>query len=275
MDVPSLSRLSSQGVSFLGDARRPGGVALAFTERAGGVSSGPWASLNLGDSCGDSPEHVRENRRRALAAIGAQDCAERLVAPRQVHGDDIVTIRSCGDEALEDARLRAREGADAVVCVAPRVPVLLCFADCLPVVLVGQGGFAIAHSGWKGTMRRVAAQAATALAHELGCGCSELVAYIGPHVTGQDYEVSDDLLGRFAREFGDGVRAGGRRLDLAEAVRVALEGVGVTRERVCDAGVSTASSPERFFSYRAQNGCCGRQGALAMIDAQVEGGVVA
>ena len=72
MDLaPQLTRYAASGVTLLGDLRRPGGVTLAFTERTGGVSKPPYASLNLGSRCGDDPEAVAENRRRTLAALGA------------------------------------------------------------------------------------------------------------------------------------------------------------------------------------------------------------
>ena len=156
--LPSITRCESNGVTLLADAERPCGVTLAFTERTGGVSAAPYASLNLGDACGDRAEDVAANRRRALDAIGAGACAERLVNPRQVHGDEVVVVREGTDAAVAAARRQAREGADAVVCLATDVPVLLCYADCVPVVLVAPGGFAVVHSGWRGTDARIAAK---------------------------------------------------------------------------------------------------------------------
>ena len=140
--MPSLERHRSGDVTLLTDPSVPGRVTFAFTERAGGVSEPPYASLNLGDRCGDDPARVAENRRHALAALGAEDLLERLVCPHQVHGDRVVTVRSAEPAALEAARAEALSGADAVVCVADEVPVLMCFADCVPVVLVAPGGFA-------------------------------------------------------------------------------------------------------------------------------------
>ena len=115
MGAPRLNRLSAHGVTFLGDAGRPGGVAFAFTERTGGVSAGPWSSLNLGAFCGDDPAHVRENRRRALCALGAGGLLGRLVSPRQVHGDRVVVVSSATDGAVSVAQAKAEAGADAIV----------------------------------------------------------------------------------------------------------------------------------------------------------------
>lgn len=259
--MAELTRQTRAGVTLLGDAGRPGGVSLAFTERTGGVSTGQYSSLNLGDACGDDPRAVEKNRMLALRALGAGDFAGNLVVPRQVHGDRVVVVRAERDAA--DAARLAREGADAVVCTAPHVPVLLCFADCVPVILVAPGGFAVAHSGWRGTMARIAAKSARTLANECGCATSEVTAYIGPHVTGEDYEVSAELLQSFEGEFGPTVRSSERHLDLAAAIRVALSDAGVPSESVLDCGISTASNTDRFFSYRAEHGACGRHGALA------------
>lgn len=263
--MPSLARYHVGDVALLSDVSAPGRVAFAFTERAGGVSEPPFASLNLGSRCGDDPGRVAENRRRALAALGAGALADRLVCPHQVHGDDVVTVRSGDDASLAEARVAAEAGADAVVCVADDVPVLLCFADCVPVVLVAPSGFAVAHSGWRGTLARISAKAVRALAEEAGCDASEIVAYVGPHVGTSDYEVSEELLARFVGEFGPGVDAGARHLDLSFAVRAALEGAGVPAGSIAVCETSTASATDRFFSYRAEDGTCGRHGAVAVM----------
>ena len=260
--LPSITRCESNGVTLLADAERPCGVTLAFTERTGGVSAAPYASLNLGDACGDRAEDVAANRRRALDAIGAGACAERLVNPRQVHGDEVVVVREGTDAAIAAARRQAREGADAVVCLATDVPVLLCYADCVPVVLVAPGGFAVVHSGWRGTDARIAAKAARILLAETGAEASQALAYIGPHIGVGDYEVSPELARHFADGFGPECVRDGNRLDLGYCVRAALAEVGVGEGQVASCDDSTAGNTDRFYSYRAE-GMCGRHGALA------------
>lgn len=260
-----LDRYQAGKVALLADGSVPGGVTFAFTERTGGVSEGCHASLNLGDACGDDASCVAENRRLALAAIGAEAWEGALVAPHQVHGDHVVRVTSGRPEALLARRREAREGADAVVCTVPRVPVLLCFADCVPVVVCAPGGFAVAHSGWRGTIARIAGKAARALMEETGCSADELAAYVGPHIGVADYEVSHELMERFVGEFGPCVDAGERHLDLGRAVVEALEGAGVPREAIASCDDSTASNVGRFFSYRAEGGHCGRHAALAVL----------
>ena len=263
--MPALERYRCGEVTLLSDASVAGGVTFAFTERGGGVSEPPFSSLNLGDACGDDPARVAENRRRALRAIGAGALEGRLVNPRQVHGDEVVVVAAGDDESVRAARDAARAGADAVVCTAPDVPVLLCFADCVPVVLACEGGFAVVHSGWRGTIARIAAKALRALCDQTGRAPSEVSAYVGPHVLARDYEVSPELAARFSAEFGPGVVAGERNLDLSTALAATLRDAGVPEGRVAWCGDSTASCTGRFFSYRAEVGACGRHGALAVL----------
>ena len=258
-------------VALLTDERVPGGVTFAFTERGGGVSEGPYRSLNLGSACGDDPGCVAENRRRALASIGAEGLLEHLVAPRQVHGDHVVVVRSAESEALESARPEAASGADAVVCTVPGVPVLMCFADCVPRVVVAPGAFAVIHSGWRGTMARIAAKAICALCDGAGCAPTDLLVYDGPHIGAADYEVSEDRAASVAGEFGPGVVSGERNLDLSAALAVTLREAGVSVESVAWCETSTASAVDRFFSYRAEGGTCGRHGALAVLLGSGEG----
>lgn len=263
--MPSLERHRVEGVTLLTDTCVGGGVTFAFTERTGGVSRPPFASLNLGSACGDDAACVAENRRRVLAALGAEPLLGSLVNPKQVHGDHVVVVRSSGAGDVAAAQAEAALGADAVVCTAPDVPVLLCFADCVPVVLVAPGGFAVIHSGWRGTVARIAAKAARVLCEEASCAPDELVAYVGPHVLARDYEVSEELAERFSAEFGAGALFSPRHLDLSACLARTFEEAGIASERVAWCEDSTASSTERFFSYRAEKGSCGGHGAVALM----------
>lgn len=244
---------------------RDGTVAAAFTERTGGVSKPPYASLNLGSHVGDDPAAVMENRRRVLAALGCAGDFERLLVPNQVHGDCVAIVREGSDDELVRVREQIAEGSDAIVCVAAHVPVMLCFADCVPVVLTCPGGFAVIHSGWKGTIARISAKAASILCETAECSASSVRAYIGPHILGDEYEVSQELMERFCAEF-DWVDTGdSRMLDLGRAIRQALVETGVPEDAICDLGLSTVRCNDRFFSYRAEKGTCGRHAAVAVM----------
>ena len=189
MSEPTLTRYQSHGVTLLGDITVPRG-SRSVHGAYGRCLHGRLSSLNLGSACGDDPSCVAENRRRALCALGAERCMDALVNPHQAHGDRVVTVRSSDADAVHAAQADAASGADAIVCTATNVPVLLCFADCVPVILVAPGGFAVAHSGWRGTIARISAKAAHALAEETGSPVSQVRAYVGPHIGREDYEVS-------------------------------------------------------------------------------------
>ena len=124
------------------------------------------------------------------------------------------------------------------------------------------------HSGWRGTIARIAQKTAGVLMDETGCSASDLRAYVGPRIGGVDYEVSAEMARDFTAEFGEGVLVGvaaRRKLDLGYAVACALTDAGVTRNNLAVALGSTASSTDRFFSYRAEHGVCGRHAALAVM----------
>ena len=252
-----LTTRTSFGVTLLSDERRPGGVTFAFTERDGGVSEGEFSSLNLGDRCGDDPQRVAENRRLALEALGATGLDARLVNPVQVHGDHVVVVTDGSDEGVRRAQAEAREGADAVVCAVADVP----------VVLVAPGAFSVVHSGWRGAIARISAKALAVLCEVSGVTPAEVNAYVGPHIAGEDYEVSPELLARFVDEFGAGVALPGTCLDLGAAVRDTLLAAGIAPDAIAAVGVSTAQATDRFFSYRSTGGRCGRHGALAYLPA--------
>lgn len=242
-----------------------GPVRFAFTERTGGVSQAPYESLNLGTHVGDDPEAVAENRRRVLEALGAEDLVDNLLVPNQVHGDDVVVVDSAELEALSRVRELIAAGVDAIVCTAPDVPVMLCFADCVPVVLTCPGGFAVVHSGWKGTIAAISAKAARILMDRTGEDPASVRAYIGPHILGDEYEVSRDLLQRFVDRFDRIEMNAARLLDLSAAIAEALEGEGLSADAICDTGLSTMRENDRFFSYRKEAGTCGRHAAVALM----------
>ena len=117
------------------------GVRIAFTGREGGKSSGPYSSLNLGSHVDDDPAAVEANRAILLDALGAGDT--RLIVPNQVHGDTIVRIDDTASAALDAACRRAADGADAVAVAVEGVAALLCFADCVPVIVVSPMALAV------------------------------------------------------------------------------------------------------------------------------------
>lgn len=261
-------RFVRHGVALDTDPNAAGtGVTFCFTERTGGVSPAPFSTLNLGFKGGDDPKNVRENRERVFRALEAEDLLDTLAVPNQVHGDEVVVI----DRDAVHVREALDAGADAVVCTLPGQAVMLLYADCTPVVLVAPGGFAVIHSGWRGTLAGIAGKTARLLSEACGCACSAIAAYIGPHISGASYEVSAELLETFEGRFGACARWGERRLDLSACVASSLRDVGVEPERIVDCGLCTAQLTDRFFSHRAEHGSTGRHAAVAFMHAAMRG----
>jgi YfiH family protein len=211
----------------------PGGTAL-FTTRRGGVSDGPFASLNLGIRTDDDPGRVGENRARVERLTGG-----RLAQAHQVHGTDVV-------EADPDER----PDADGQVTGRPGVAAIALTADCLPIALVAPEGVGMLHAGWRGLAGGVIANGVEAL-RRLGAG--PIAAAIGPGAGPCCYEVGDEVRAAFGTS--------GRTVDLKGIARERLTEAGV--ETVHDCGLCTIHDPERFFSHRRDRGLTGRQAGLA------------
>lgn len=262
---PTLQARTSAGLSFLTDEPlfQATGLRIAFTGRAGGVSEGPYASLNLGGHVEDDAAAVAENVARAARAVGA--CAEEVLTANQVHGTNLVEVHMEGADERARARAAAAAGADGFVVTAPRTAALLCFADCTPVVIASPtGSFAVAHAGWRGCVGGIAGKAARELARADGVSAAELNAYIGPHIGPCCFEVGPEVVEQFRDAFGPGcVEPDGRHVSMARAVAVDLAAAGVDPSRICEAAVCTQCHPDLYFSYRASGGVCGRHGAIA------------
>lgn len=248
------------------------GVRIAFSGRDGGVSEGAFASLNLGMHVGDDAQVVGENRSLLLEALGGSDMP--LVVPSQVHGDTVVTISDTSPLALSRAREVAAAGADALIVTEPQVAALLCFADCVPVIIVSPTGrFVVAHAGWRGVMNGVAAKAVRMLADidapDVGSDAAHTYnVYVGPHIHVECFETGEEVRTQFIERFGALVSPDDSQVDLLAALSCDLVEAGVLRERIVDAGVCTMCEPDRFFSYRASGGICGRHGAIALRKAE-------
>ena len=238
--------------------------------RRGGVSKSPWDSLDLGLHVGDDPADVAENRRRYLAALGLD--ASQLVTPEQVHGEAIQRVgrSDAGRGALSYADSIAK--TDALITDEPGLPLLLCFADCTPILLLDPANRAvgIAHGGWKGTVRRIAAKTVLRMQREFGTRPEDVLAAIGPSIGPCCYEVGPEVERQFQEAFSGHEAAlfshpdavGGTHLSLWAANRLQLEEIGVLREHIDEARTCTACHHEDFFSYRADGGQTGRLGAV-------------
>jgi YfiH family protein len=245
---------------------RIAGVGALMTTRAGGVSSGPYASMNVGVAVGDDAATVAENRRRFATRIGA-----RPVFLRQVHGARVVRV-----EAIDADPDRPLHEADAVFTTAAGVACTVQAADCLPVLLAAPDGRAVgaAHAGWRGLAAGVLEAAVAAVSDAARCQPSELSAWLGACIGPGAFEVGADVLLAFAVPPGSSAdvapaarhfrpQGAGKWLgDLAGLARDRLLAAGV--QRVDGGGWCTVGDPARFFSYR-RDGTTGRMAAAIWI----------
>jgi len=244
------------------------GVIVAFSERTGGVSESPFDSLNLAAHVGDSPAAVDENRLRLLHALDLSETRGSLVTAEQVHGDAI-SIVGAGEKGRGAFASRGQGpllATDALITRVPSVPLLLCFADCVPVVLVAPGPVvAVVHAGWRGALASLPGRAVERLASVSGAEARRIVAYVGPHVRACHYEVNDHVMSQFVNTFGTLARADSGGLDLEATVTASLTDAGVLQCNIARLGTCTAEATDRFFSFRAERGHTGRHSALACI----------
>ena len=232
------------------DVELPGG-RVTFSTRNGGVSEGPYASLNLGILTDDDQGRVAQNR--ALLAEGLGLRPERVAMAWQVHGTDVLDWDAApegGGFAHPGAELRKADGHATTV---PGLGLLVLVADCLPVALVASGRAAIVHCGWRGLAGGIIGRA-------LERFDVPPAAAIGPGIGRCCYEVGDEVLAEFSGY--EGV-AEGRMLDLRRVARRQLEAAGVAH--VEDVDLCTSCRPDLFFSHRRDDGVTGRQGGIAWL----------
>ena len=229
------------------------GARVTFTTRKGGVSEGPYESLNLGILTADDPESVTENRRRAAADAGVD--AARMAMGWQVHGSDLKewtgpppdrAYAEPGDKDLArvDGHLTRERGIGLLVLVA----------DCYPVALSDGEQVAMLHCGWRPLAGGIIERAVARFA-------SPPAAAVGPGIGGCCYEVGDEVLEAFSGVEG---ATSGRMLDLRAVIAAQLKAAGVVDVQHVDC--CTSCSPDLYFSHRRDDGVTGRQAGIIVRD---------
>ena len=227
----------------------PRNVQVFMTTRAGGVSTGPYAGLNLGDHTGDDPAAVAQNRACLRARLPAEPC---WLA--QVHGH---AVCRADDPA-------ASRSADAAVARQVDVVCAVLTADCLPVLLCDRNGsvVAAAHAGWRGLAGGVLEAAVVAM----DAPPQELMAWLGAAIGPQAFQVGEDVRAAFvgdlpacAQAFVPDALPAKWRADIYRLARLRLARAGVTR--VYGGGLCTVADAGRFYSYR-RDGATGRMAAV-------------
>jgi copper oxidase (laccase) domain-containing protein len=249
-------------------ARLPGPFRAVFTTRRGGVSIGKYHSLNLDQRSNDEVALVAENRSRLASALtklsGAMTVAGaptyELVSPAQAHGVRVVGAA----EYVADHDQRRQAGLGPSPCdgltlhplLDRGLAALLLFADCVPVVMVGDVDMAVVHGGWRGILGGIVQQAACVMTGP------PALAFIGPSLGPCCFNVGAEVAEAFVARFGSHTVVDGK-VDLWAATSTALRELGIRSEQIVNPRLCTACNRDLFYSYRTEGPITGRHGCAA------------
>jgi hypothetical protein len=230
------------------------GLVAGVSTRHGGLSEGPYSSLNVGVHTDDAPEVIEQNFSLLCADVGIAPAD--LARSYQVHGDKIWVTGRAGYQYGFDAMISVQPGVFAGVGIADCTPILV--AD--PVTRV----CAAIHAGWKGTVARIVEKTAKRMIENRGSNPADLLVYIGPCISFAHFEVGDEVAAQFSEEFK--TRKGAKwYVDLKAANEAQLRAIGIQQIEI-DPSCTVANNAD-FFSHRTEKGVTGRM--LALIGFQV------
>lgn len=256
----------NQGIWYGRFANFPGTlVTHGISTRFGGKSDGAFAGMNLAMHNGDNPEKVIANRKAYGDALTLS--SDDFVTAKQVHGVNVLCVDRAyagrGAFAYEDAI----DDTDALITNIPGLPLMMFFADCVPVLIVDpvKKAIGISHAGWKGTVHKIAQKTIFAMQEKFGTVSRDCLVGIGPSIGSCCYEVGDEVAKQFATAFPAHKqqilleqKSEKWKLDLWESNRIQLEEIGVEPKNIEIAAACTACNSQVFFSYRADHGKTGR-----------------
>lgn len=240
------------------------GVLHFASTRHGGTSTGDCGTLNMDFTEDDSIENILENRNRMAISVGFNPDA--YVFSEQVHGDNVVIINNI----MKGSGLLNKEShipsADAMITNEPGICLITKTADCVPIVLYDPVKRVIAsiHTGWRGTMLRIAAKTVEVMLGKFNCKPKDIIAGIGPSIGACCYEVGDDVINTVQQTFGntdnflkaiEGKEK--RHLDLWYTNRYILENIGLLPDNIEVAELCTSCNTD-FFSWRRDGKTTGR-----------------
>lgn len=240
------------------------GFVNGFSTRGGGVSDFPKDALNLSGSDIDSAENVAENRRRFLDCLGGDF---QIATSWQTHSADVRIVKN-----NEDAR-DGNHKCDALISDSKNILVGVKTADCVPVLLGDwrTKAFAAVHAGWRGTVDSIVVKALDRMRETYGTNSKDLICAVGAAATCKNYEVGQDVIDAFQRNFSTcgnlfhQTRDGHALVDLHLANKEQLTGVGVAPENIFVAPFCTIERTDLFFSYRVESKLYGKTGRLLSV----------
>ncbi|WP_310601652.1 peptidoglycan editing factor PgeF [Anaerosporobacter sp.] len=244
-------------------------IKHGFSTRLGGVSKEHLSSMNLSFSRGDEEENVRENYRRICKVLHVNP--EDLVFSDQVHDTKIYVVKE--EDGGKGYRYpRELEGFDGLITNCDNIPLVTYYADCVPLYFIDTKNKAIglSHSGWRGTVNKMALHTVEAMTKEFGSNAEDIIAVIGPSICRDCYEVSEDVAVEFMRAYSKEIadtllekKADGKyQLDLWLANKANCIEAGIKRENITNSNICTCCNHEIFFSHRASKGMRGNLAAF-------------
>ena len=240
-----------------------------FSTRFGGVSTGIYSSLNLGEHRGDSDENVRENYKRFCAAVGAD--RNRLVFSKQVHNTDVRDVTSADIHTLFTP---VPYEADGLVTAEKGLALVIFSADCIPVLLHDpvKNIIGACHCGWRGTVGDMAGATVRTMLEKHGCDPKDIHVSIGPGIDKCCFETDEDVrdavldtLDNDAERFIEPTGAGKYHVDLKGINREFLIRSGVLAENIDVSDECTACKCDKYWSHRKTKGERGSQAAIIFL----------
>jgi len=236
------------------------GLCHGFSTRRGSPSDLAGGSFNLGYSSRDSAERVDDNRRRFLSALELREAC--LVTLHQVHSNRVHIIKDISGQWNQT-------DGDALITRVEEIALAVQIADCLPVLMADpiKKVVAAVHSGWKGTLKRIAEKTIEEMRRAFGSDPAQIIVAVGPGIRACCYEVGPEVAGMFHEEYAEcglatPARSGKYLLDLSKALGIQFHASGIKPENSYDLGVCTRCNVNEFFSYRAEGSGTGRMMAV-------------
>ncbi|MCY4019891.1 MAG: peptidoglycan editing factor PgeF [Chloroflexi bacterium] len=255
-----MERVERSGLAYYRNENWRGLRHGIFTRR-GGASRGQWTSLNLGGNIGDDSAAVGENHRRMYDAVKAQ--GERAATTWLVHGTDVLVV----DGPPNGRSWLAK--ADGMITGQPDIPLVMRFADCVPLLLYdpAKGAIGLGHAGWRGTVKGIAAKMVSAMGNAYGSSPQDIQVVIGPAISQPNYQIGSEVVEAAFKYFGEAAgvvridpKDGAAFLDLWLANQLDFQRVGVEDVEVLR--LCTYEHSDDFFSHRAEEGKTGRFGVI-------------
>lgn len=265
--------MEKNGVEFLQFSNLKaydGMITHCFTTRHGGVSTGECASLNLGLNRNDRRENVLENFNRICGALDID--SRNLVLTSQVHDNKVMTVDE-GDRGKGLHKESDIKNCDGLLTNRRQVALAAFFADCVPVFLFDREKHVIGvvHSGWRGTVKEIAAEAVRKMGEAYGSKPADIMAAIGPSIGKCCFEVGNEVYSEFINKFGwsgefcEKGPADKWYIDLAGIIKRMLTDCGLKEESVCVANICTKCRRDVFFSHRGDKGRTGNLAAIIQL----------